>query len=169
MYIYLLRHAIAVERGTVHIPNDDRPLSEKGVKRFLKSARGITALLDELDVILTSPLKRAHETAIMTAKQCGIPRKVVITEHLLPGCIHDTLIPLLRKYKDKKHVMLVGHEPDLSRLASNLLGSSRSVIEFKKGALCCIELPSLTPKVAGVLQWHLQPKQLRCLKRSRNE
>jgi phosphohistidine phosphatase len=168
MHIYLLRHAIAVERGTVHYPNDDRPLSQKGMKRFLKSAQGIAAILGEVDVILTSPLKRAHETALMTAKQCGIPQKVVITEHLLPGCIHNTIIPLLKKYKDKKHVMLVGHEPDLSRLASNLLGSSRSVIEFKKGALCCIELPLLTPKASGVLQWHLQPKQLRCLKRSRD-
>jgi phosphohistidine phosphatase len=168
MYIYLLRHAIAVERGTVHYPNDDRPLSEKGTKRFLRGAQGIAALLNELDVILTSPLKRAHETAIMTAKQCGIPHKVVMTEYLLPGCIHNTIFPLLRKYKDKKHVMLVGHEPDLSRLASNFLGSSRSAINFKKGALCCIELPSLTPRAAGVLQWHLQPKQLRNLKRSRN-
>jgi phosphohistidine phosphatase len=168
MYIYLLRHAIAVERGPVHEPNDDRPLSEKGVKRFNKGARGIAALLDELDVILTSPLKRAHETAIMTAKECGIPHKVVITEHLLPGCIHNTIFPLLRKYKDKKHVMLVGHEPDVSRLASSFLGSSRPAIEFKKGALCCIELPSLTRKATGVLQWHLQPKQLRCLKRSRD-
>jgi phosphohistidine phosphatase len=164
MYIYLLRHAIAVERGTVHYPNDDRPLSQKGMKRFLKGAQGIAVILDEVDVILTSPLKRAHETAKMTAEQCGILHKVVITEHLLPGCIHNNIIPLLKKYKDKKHVMLVGHEPDLSRLASNFLGSSRSVIEFKKGALCCIELPSLTPRVTGVLQWHLQPKQLRYLK-----
>ena len=168
MYIYLLRHAIAVERGPVHEPNDDRPLSKKGVKRFLKVARGIAALLDKIDVILTSPLKRAHETAIITAKHCGIPHKVVITEHLLPGCIHNTIIPLLRKNKGKKHVMLVGHEPDLSRLASNLLGSSRSVIEFKKGALCCIELPSLALNAIGVLQWHLQPKQLRTIKRSRD-
>jgi phosphohistidine phosphatase len=168
MYIYLLRHAIAVERGTIHYPNDDRPLSEKGMKRFLKGAHGIAALLDEVNIILTSPLKRAHETAKITAEQCGIPHKVVITEHLLPGCIYTTIIPLLRKYKDIKHVMLVGHEPDLSRLASNLLGSSRSVIEFKKGALCCIELPSLSPRAVGVLQWHLQPKQLRHLKRSRD-
>jgi phosphohistidine phosphatase len=168
MYIYLLRHAIAVERGTVHYPNDDRPLSEKGMKRFLKGAHGIAALLNEVNIILTSPLKRAQETAKITAEQCGIPHKVVITEHLLPGCIHTNIIPLLRKYKGMKHVMLVGHEPDLSRLASNLLGSSRSVIEFKKGALCCIELPSLTPRAAGVLQWHLQPKQLRYLKRSRD-
>ncbi|HTP13531.1 MAG TPA: hypothetical protein VMM37_07865, partial [Bacteroidota bacterium] len=69
----------------------------------------------------------------------------------------------LSKYKGLGSIMVVGHEPDLGYLASSLLGSESSIVEFKKGALCAIEVSTLPPRGKGKLIWHLQPKHLRSL------
>jgi phosphohistidine phosphatase len=163
LFIYILRHAIAVQRGTTAFPNDDRPLTEDGMDKMRKAARGIARLVDKLDAVLTSPLIRASETAKIVAQEVGAERKIEVCKELLPGASAKKLLLYLAKYKTLDTIMIVGHEPDLGYLASALLGSEHSIIEFKKGALCCIEVPTLPPKGAGTLIWHMQPKQLRDL------
>lgn len=165
MFIYILRHAIAVQRGTSAYTNDDRPLTEDGIEKMQKAARGIASLIDHIDVILTSPLLRAHDTAKLVAEARGADHKIEICRELLPGNSSKKLLLYLAKYKSLKNVMIVGHEPDIGYIASALLGSNASIIEFKKGALCCIEVATLPPRSAGKLHWHLQPKQLRDLKK----
>ena len=164
MFIYFLRHGIAVQRGTAGYPNDDRPLTDEGKEKMRKGARGIAALLDKIDIILTSPLIRAHDTAKIAAEALAADHKVEVCKELLPGSSAKKLILYLAKYKSLDHIMIVGHEPDLGFLASALLGSEDSVIEFKKGAMCCIEVSGMPPHAAGTLHWHLQPKQLREIK-----
>lgn len=164
MFVYILRHAIAVQRGTTAYPNDDRPLTDDGKEKMRKAARGIAKIIGKVDVILTSPLVRALDTAKIAAEVLGAEHEIEVCKELLPGASAKRLILYLAKYKNLDHIMIVGHEPDLGYLASALLGSEQSIIEFKKGALCCIELSSLPPRGAGTLLWHLQPKQLRDLK-----
>ena len=164
MFIYILRHAIAVQRGAAGYPNDDRPLTDDGKEKMRKEARGIATLIDKVDVILTSPLIRAQDTATIAAEALGADHKVEVCKELLPGSSAKKLLLYLAKYKNLDHIMIVGHEPDLGFLASALLGSEHSIVEFKKGAMCCIEISSLPPREAGTLHWHLQPKQLRELK-----
>ncbi len=164
MFIYFLRHGIAVQRGTAGYPNDDRPLTDDGKEKMRKSARGIATLIDKIDVLLTSPLIRAHDTAKIAAEALGADHKIEVCKELLPGSSAKKMLLYLSKYKNLDHIMIVGHEPDLGFLASALLGSEHSVIEFKKGAMWCIEVSSVPPRGAGTLHWHLQPKQLRELK-----
>jgi phosphohistidine phosphatase len=163
MEIYILRHAIAVQRGTTAYPNDDRPLTDEGIEKITEEAKGITKIIDGFDIILTSPLIRAHDTAKITAKELNCENKIEICKQLLPGSSIKSLFSYLSKYKNKEKILLVGHEPDLGYIASALLGIETSVIEFKKGALCRIDVFSIPPKEPGTLIWHLTPKQLRML------
>ena len=164
MFIYILRHAIAVQRGTLAFPNDDRPLTDDGKDKMRKAARGMTTVVDKVDVILTSPLVRAADTAKIAGEALSAEHAIEVCRELLPGASAKKLLLYLAKYKNLDSIMIVGHEPDLGYLASALLGSEQSIIEFKKGALCCIEVGSLPPRSPGTLVWHLQPKQLRDLK-----
>jgi phosphohistidine phosphatase len=163
MVVYILRHAIAVERETASYPNDDRPLTEEGKEKMSKAAKGIAKLVDDIDVILTSPLVRAHDTATIVARALDAEQKLELCKELAPGSSLKNLLSSLSKYKGLKSIMVVGHQPDLGYLASAFLGSNESIVEFKKGAFCAIEVSTLSPKGKGTLLWHLQPKQLRAL------
>lgn len=163
MQLLILRHAIAVPRGTPGYPNDDRPLTTDGIEKMKQAARGIAALGLKISVIMSSPLKRAHETAMITAAALRQKEGVRLSNALLPGTSHKTLLGELTKLRNKPSVMIVGHEPDLGLLASRILGAHGSVVEFRKGALCCIEVEDLRLTVPGTLLWHLTPKQLRML------
>jgi phosphohistidine phosphatase len=163
MEIYILRHAIAVQRGTAEYPNDDRPLAKKGIQKMKTAAKGITNLIQSADLILTSPLTRAFDTAKIAAEALRYKKKIEVCKQLLPGNPPSTVIDYLSKYKNKKNVLIVGHEPDVGMLASTLLGSPRSIIEFKKGTLCRIDVDKMPLKEPGKLIWHLTPKQLRAL------
>jgi phosphohistidine phosphatase len=114
-------------------------------------------------VILTSPLIRAHDTAKLAARALAAEHKLEICKELLPGSSLKNLLAYLSKFKGLESIMVVGHEPDLGFLASSLLGSEETIVEFKKGALCAIEVTTLLPRSKGRLLWHLQPKHLRAL------
>jgi len=162
MVVYILRHAIAVQRGTSGYPNDDRPLTEDGKAKMTKAAKGIAEVVDGIDVILSSPLIRAHDTARIAAEALRAENKLEVCKELLPGSSLKNLFAYIAKYKGLNSIMLVGHEPDLGYIASALLGYEDSVVEFKKGALCAIEVSTL-PRGKAKLLWHLQPKHLRAL------
>ncbi len=162
--LYLVRHAIAVPRGTRTYPNDDRPLTPEGIAKMERASVGIASLVSDIDVILTSPLERAHHTAKIIAKAMRAEKKIKVVKELLPGSPQADLLSALASLGGKSRVMIIGHEPDLSRFASSLLGSPQTaIIEFKKGAMCRIDLSSIPPKRPGVLIYHLSPKHLRAL------
>ena len=163
MRVYLLRHAIAAERGSAAYVDDDRPLTEEGKDKMSKAAKGLASIVDDIDVILTSPLIRAHDTARIAARAMRAESKVQICKELSSGSSVKHLMTYLSKFRGLTSIMLVGHQPDLGFIASMLLGSDSSVIEFKKGSACCIEISTLPPRSKGTLIWHLQPKHLRAL------
>jgi phosphohistidine phosphatase len=123
----------------------------------------MSALIPDIDVILTSPLVRAHDTARIAARALRAEQKVQICKELSAGSSVRNLMTYLAKFRGLNTMMLVGHQPDLGYIASLLLGSDSSIIEFKKGSLCCIEVSTLPPRSKGTLLWHLQPKHLRAL------
>lgn len=163
MDIYILRHAIAVPSGTPGYPDDNRPLTEEGIEKMKKNAGGIAKLINEVDEIISSPLIRALETARITASALKHEKEIIITEHLIAGSRLTGLYNFLLKYESSGSLMLVGHEPHLGYLASNLVGTTESVIEFKKGGICLIEIDKLPPVSPGILKWILTPKQLRLI------
>jgi phosphohistidine phosphatase len=161
--IYFLRHATAVLSGTPGYPNDDRPLTDEGIAKFAKSAKGIASLVDTFDAILTSPLKRAHETASILAREMNIEDLIHIADNLRPGANLRQLLTSLSKYKSARQVLLVGHEPDMSSMISQIAGSAQPVVFMKKGAFCRVDVDAFPPKSPGQIVWLLQPRVLRKL------
>lgn len=138
MELYFLRHGLAGERSE-WIGNDgERPLTEAGKVQTAREAAGLGKLGLVPDVILTSPLIRAIQTAEILAQELGIPERVVSDERLSPGFGRKKLRRILIEYGDHGKLMLVGHEPDFSQTIGRLIGDARVVI--KKGGLACVAI-----------------------------
>lgn len=161
--LFLVRHGLAEERGSDWPDDRRRPLTERGVKEMRQVGRGLTRLGVDLDLILTSPLVRARQTAdALVAAARGAPR-VVETASLAPGHPQAALFADLETHARRTRVALVGHEPDLGALAARLVGQRRP-LAFKKGAICRIDFDGLPPDHLGTLRWFATPKILRRLR-----
>jgi phosphohistidine phosphatase len=167
MIIYLMRHGPAVQlEENSELPDAKRPLTPDGRKKTRLAARGLRRLGVEVDVVLTSPLVRAKETADLVMGELSLPPgELRETTNLAPGADHDSLLRELSQLGHASSFLLVGHEPDLSHLASRLLVNGRTAVDimFKKAAVCCVAVTALPPKSPGQLLFMLQPKQLRSL------
>jgi|SRR5687768_4133786 phosphohistidine phosphatase len=159
--LYLVRHAIAAERGPNYPDDRERPLTREGTARFKQVVEGLKDFNVKVDVVLTSPLVRASQTAeLLVAGLAGKPRLEQL-EALSPGGRMAQVLEAIAKYsKRAKHIALVGHEPDLGELAARLL-RARGTIAFKKGAVLCLELDGAMPTGPGTLNWFLPPRALR--------
>jgi phosphohistidine phosphatase len=163
--LYLVRHAIAAERGPNYPDDRERPLTSEGVTRFKHVVEGLKDFDVALDVVLTSPLVRASHTAELLVAGIGGKPRLDTLEALAPGGrMAQVLEAIAKQSKRSRHIALVGHEPDLGELASRLL-RARGTIEFKKGAVACIELDGAMPNGPGTLRWLLPPRALRKLRR----
>ena len=162
--LYLIRHALAEERGDAWPDDAKRPLSERGIDRMRKTARGLARLDVWIDVVLTSPLVRARQTADLVASAFD-PRPPIITiDSLAPDGSYPSLVADLEKHARKTHVALVGHEPAIGELAARLIGSRHS-FEFKKGAVCRIDVEEIPPAGPGDLRWMMPPRMLASIKK----
>jgi phosphohistidine phosphatase len=162
--LYLIRHGIAEDRGDAWPDDTRRPLTEEGISRLKKAARGVVRLGVEFDVILTSPLVRARQTAEIFAAAFPTRPPIVVVDSLTPEGSPQGVINDLEKQGRKARIALVGHEPGIGELAARLFGSRRPV-EFKKGAVCRIDIESLPAAGPGTLKWFLTPRILRELRK----
>lgn len=160
--LYLVRHAIADERGPDWPDDSKRPLTEHGISRFKEEVKGLARLDAELDEIFTSPFVRAKQTAQLLASGLRHKAAVRTLKMLEPGHGPAAVIRELAKEARKSRIAIVGHEPDLGDLASHLLGT-RKPLPFKKGGICRIDIASLPSARAGTLVWMITPKILRKL------
>jgi phosphohistidine phosphatase len=158
--LYLVRHGLAEERGDGYPDDSLRPLTAEGIGRIEEEALGLRVLEVELDEILTSPYTRTRQTAEAIARGYGRAPRVTDVDALAPGGRFDDLLEALGHRSGLHNLALVGHEPDIGQLAARLIGARRA-IAFKKGAVCCIEVPGLPPAGLGPLQWFLPPRILR--------
>lgn len=156
MEIYLVRHGIA-EDSSASGRDADRKLTEEGAEKTERVAKAFAKKVPEIDVILHSPYRRARETAVIFSDV--YPKaKLVEGKGLTPFDKAGFALPQLEEIPQGKKVMLVGHEPHLSCLASLLItGSDRPVLEFKKAGIAgigclnglesCYLMFLLTPKM----------------------
>ncbi len=162
MRLLIIRHAVAVERGAPGIADDDRPLTPEGEKKFKKAARGLARIAPRPGAILSSPLPRAFRTAEIAAAAWGrlTPEK---TPALVGGSLAD-LAAALAPYGAEATVALVGHEPHLSGLLAELLGSrsAENGWSFAREAPPSWRSPG-DLGAGGTLVWFLTPKLLRAL------
>jgi phosphohistidine phosphatase len=160
--LYLVRHAIAAERGEDWPDDTKRPLTERGISRFKEEVGGLKPLEAAIDEIFTSPLVRAKQTADLLAAGIDGKPTVKLLDALAPGHAPATVMAQLAKAAKRRRIAIVGHEPDLGELAAHLIGARRP-LPFKKGGMCRIDVAGLTSKPAGALAWFVTPKVLRKL------
>ena len=160
--IYLVRHAIAAERGDEWPDDSKRPLTEQGISRFKECVGGLKGLEAVIDEIFTSPLVRAKQTANLLAAGIDGRPTVKVLDALAPGHSPATVMAHLAKAAKRTRLALVGHEPDLGELAAHLIGARRP-LPFKKGGICRIDVAGLSSKAGGTLVWFVTPKVLRRL------
>ena len=162
--LYLIRHGLAEARGDAWPDDTKRPLTDEGMSRMRKAARGLVRLGVSIDVVLSSPLVRARQTAELVVSGLSSRPTLVSIDSLAPEGTYAAITADLEKHARKNRIALVGHEPAIGELAARLLGS-RHPIEFKKGAVCRIDVDDLPPVGPGKLRWMLTPKILRALKK----
>jgi len=166
MRLSLLRHGIAVERGSSGDEDDsERSLTAKGERRMRRSAEGMLALGLTYDLILSSPYLRARQTADIVAQILQTPEGVQLSDRLTPaGRPRQMLESLQTDHQERRDVLLVGHEPYLSRLISTLLtGGPNLPVVMKKGGLCTLDVETLRFGRCARLVSLLTPSQLRRL------
>lgn len=163
MELYLFRHGIAEEKET-GIKDEERKLTKEGRQKTEKIAQRLVTLDLHFDLIITSPLVRAQQTAeiLITA---GLSSQIEQSSHLQPeGNINNWLLDWLepRKYPQKTQLALVGHEPNLSNWAEILLwGEAKERLVLKKAGMIGIKLPEKgTPLGRSQMFWLTPPKYL---------
>jgi phosphohistidine phosphatase len=139
-----------------------RRLTPGGVDEMRTVARGIKRLDLGLDVILTSPLARARETAQIVAEVLECPEHLCEEPLLASGCDFEDLVSTMERHPRAMSALLVGHQPDLSNHVEVLTGGA---VRMKKAALACVDCAALSPR-CGELRWLLNPEHLARIGRS---
>ena len=159
MRLLIIRHAIAVPRGTPGVPDEERPLTRKGIRRFRAAARGLARLLPRPAMLFTSPLLRARQTARVAARAWGGPDPVEAVA--LAGGEFEEVAETLAGFPEKALVAIVGHEPQLSEMLARLLGDAEPErLVFKKGGAALLFVPGRLEE-GGTLLCYLPPRVLR--------
>lgn len=168
MNLYLLRHAIAADRDASTFPNDrDRPLTPEGRARLLKVVRAMKAMKLRFSLILTSPYRRARQTAEIVADELKLARCLRSCDELAADARPTDFVRWLAKRRPQpRDVLVVGHEPFLSELVSLLLaGAPPLSFAFKKAGLCKLTVERLVPARCATLDWLLPPKLMASMRR----
>jgi phosphohistidine phosphatase len=167
MKVYLVRHAIAEEKAASK-KDADRALTEEGREKMERTAAGLRAMDVAIDVIASSPLRRARETAEIVGEALGkIPIEIV--PELASGEDPRDALRALKAFARFSSVAAVGHQPDLGHLASLLLTGNPDAawLPFKKGGIACLET-DFAAKGGAVLEWHVPPNWLRAVAKTKN-
>jgi phosphohistidine phosphatase len=155
--LYFLRHGQAGNRHEWHGDDSQRPLTVEGKKRVKREAATIWKLALPVDLIISSPLLRASQTAEIVASAQGAAARLITDARLGPGFDPKRLAAILAEHRGAGGLMVVGHEPDLSETISHLTGGGR--LTMKKGALAYVEVED-PASLKGTLVWLIPPKVL---------
>ena len=161
MLVYFLRHASAGVSKSDPAKDEKRPLDREGVEQCSYVGRALAVLETHVDVIISSPLKRATQTAALIANELAYQRKIDLDPALRPGATFAQFRDLLTWYAGQEAIMVVGHNPNLSQFLGAIISDSgcEASLELKKGAVAKVEMR----RTSGTLQWCVTPKILRTL------
>ena len=166
MRLYVVRHGVA-ETEARRGGDSARRLTAAGRAKVRKIARGLRVLRVTVAALLTSPLPRAAETATILAEHGRLPLPVELPA-LATGTAPLGTLRALAPHAKRGDLMIVGHEPGLSRLVALLLTGSPDglAIDLRKGGVVALELDHLAPHRATLL-WLGTPRLLRRLGRGK--
>jgi len=161
MILYFLRHASAGEHLATPKKDEKRALDKEGIEQCGFIGRALVALDSHVDTIVSSPLKRATQTASLVGNELGYEGKLQIDNALRPEAAFADFRKLLEKYARQEAIMVVGHNPNLSQFLGAIISDagSEASIELKKGAVAKVEVR----RNFGTLQWCITPKVARAL------
>ncbi|MBI4810730.1 MAG: phosphohistidine phosphatase SixA [Ignavibacteriales bacterium] len=156
MRIYILRHGDAQAAGY----NDaDRPLSDVGCDQARSAVNLLHKLVSNVDIILSSPLLRAKQTADIALVSFS-SSKLLITQHLVVGSDPEQLVKYINSFS-RENILLVGHEPHLSSFIVSLIGGTGSIhLEMSKAGLACVETPLPIKLGNCTLRWLLSSNEI---------
>jgi phosphohistidine phosphatase len=161
MIIYFLRHASAGQSLANPKKDEKRALDKDGIVQCGYIGRALTAMDVQVDVIISSPLKRATQTASLVGNEMGYEGKLQIENALRPGTTFADFRRLMEKYSPQESIMVVGHNPNLSQFLGTVISENgcEASVDLKKGAVARVDMRRTT----GTLLWCLTPKALRTL------
>ena len=161
MIIYFLRHASAGEHLVNPKKDEKRGLDKEGIEQCGYVGRALAVLEAQVDAIISSPLKRATQTASLVGNEMGYEGKLQIEPGLRPSATFAEFRKILEKSARQESIMVVGHNPNLSQFLGAAISDSgcEASIELKKGAVARVDMR----RSSGTLQWCLTPKALRTL------
>jgi phosphohistidine phosphatase len=161
MFIYFLRHASAGEPLSSSKKDAKRGLDKDGMEQCGYIGRALGAMGVQVDVILSSPLKRSTQTAALVGNEMGHEGKLVLENALRPEAVYSDFRKMLAKYARQDSILLVGHNPNLGEFLGRVISGSgcEANIELKKGAVAKVE----TRRSSGSLSWCITPRLLRTL------
>lgn len=156
MIIYIVRHASAGQHLTNPKKDEKRPLDADGIEQCGIVGRALAALNAQPDVIISSPLKRATQTASLIGNELGYEGKLLLEAPLRPEASFADFRRMLEKYSKYEAIMVVGHNPSISEFLARLIAKSgcEAHVDFKKGAVARVE----TVRHSATLNWFFTPK-----------
>lgn len=155
MNLFLIRHSIA-ERASFNKKDFERELTQEGKTLLEKSVMFWKYYIEEFDIILSSPLKRAIQTSDIISKYFQNTKNVIIENNLGTGSKTSDLIDMLSS-NEKENVAIVGHQPDLSIHIFNLCGNGQLNLSFPPATIAKIEFESRIRYGSGSLEFFLPP------------
>jgi phosphohistidine phosphatase len=159
MIVYFLRHAMAGQSRLNPVQDEKRPLDKEGIEQCRYVGRFLNTMDAHVDLILTSPLKRATQTASIVGNEIAYEQKIETSPALHPSATYESFRQLMLHVKELEAVMVVGHNPNMSQFLSLLVtgGLNDRAIEMKKGSVARVEVG---PK-RGVLNWLITPRLIK--------
>ena len=158
MNLYLMRHANAGMPRENSILDAKRALIKEGREQCMLMARVLSALKVQVDVIVTSPLKRALQTAQLMGTELGYEAKIEICPALGPDADFASFQQLLARYSECEGVLAVGHNPNAFQFLGRLItGNGSAAIRMRKGSVACLDLG----RHPALLQWLIDPRSAR--------
>ena len=161
MLIYFLRHASAGQSMTNPKKDEKRPLDKEGIEQCGMVGLALSALDVQVDALISSPLKRAAQTAALVGNELSYEGKIQFEDALRPGATFSDFRRMLEKYAKQESIMVVGHNPNLSEFLGRIISEAgcEAEVDLRKGAIAKTE----TARNSATLQWCLTPKLLRTL------
>ncbi len=155
MIVYFLRHASAGQSKSDPVKDEKRALDEEGIQQCGYIGRALAALDVHVDVMISSPLKRASQTASLVGNEMGYEGKLVIDRALLPEAAFQAFRDLLNRHSRQEAILVVGHNPSMSEFLGKLIGDgAEASVDLKKGAVAKVEVD----RKMAALHWCLTPK-----------
>jgi len=161
MIIFFVRHASAGEHVANPKKDEKRPLDADGIEQCGYVGRALAAMNVQPDVIVSSPFKRATQTASLIGNEIGYEGKIQLEPAMQPEASFADFRRMLEKYAKHEAIMVVGHNPSITEFLGRIVtkSGSEALVEFKKGAVARVE----TVRQAARLNWFFTPKMARAV------